>query len=388
VVSSPIEGVERVELITDRSALAGLEDDWRRLAEARSNPFITPEWFWAWIRQHEDRAEPALAVVWRPDGSLRGLLPLIRATTGRLRRIRFGGYDLADHLEPVAADGDRVAVAGAAAAALDLAELGCATLVLDNVDAEPPWWEELADGAPGRLVAKRVKGSVLPYADISSLAWEHYLKGRSRNFRRDIRRKLARLERDHTVEFRCTASQDELAADLEALYRLHDARWSDGNSTAAGDRTRAVLSDFAAASLDRGWLRLWTLSLDGAPVAALMQWLVGSRVSSYYTGFDPGLRSEGVGLVLTAHTLRAAIKEGADEFNMLLGDEPWKQRFATDRRAISTVVLVRGRHPARMIVSAEAGARRAIGHLSPRAQQRVNSLARPLARMLPSVRRR
>jgi CelD/BcsL family acetyltransferase involved in cellulose biosynthesis len=146
-----------------------------------------------------------------------------------------------------------------------------------------------------------------------------------------------------------------------------------------------VISEFAAAALERGWLRLWTLWLDGDPAAGLMQFLLGGRVSSYYTGFDPRLQREGAGFVLTAHTLRAAIEEGAIEFNMLMGDERWKRRFSTGGREVTTVALVRARHPARVAVGAESAGRRALERLGPEGRERIVSLARPLTRRLPSA---
>ncbi|MGB7684218.1 MAG: hypothetical protein WBL45_00375, partial [Solirubrobacterales bacterium] len=43
-----------------------LTDPWRRLAEARSNPFITPEWTSAWLATHP--AESSFAIAWRQGG--------------------------------------------------------------------------------------------------------------------------------------------------------------------------------------------------------------------------------------------------------------------------------------------------------------------------------
>lgn len=370
----------QVELVTDPQRLGSLEDEWRALAVALGNPFVTPEWFRASLRAGVFD-EPAVVVVRHDDGSLRGLLPLVRSG----RRLAFAGADFADHLEPVAAPGDREAVARLASSALDLRSLGCTMLILDNVEGEPPWWSPVANDAPVPLAVRELKSAVLPYVGTKDLSWDDYLAGRSRNFRRDIRRKLDRLQRDHRVEFRRTQSAAELEADLAALYGLHDARWG-GQSAAAGERLRSVVSEFAAAALERGWLRFWHLELDGAPAAGLLQWLVGPRLSSYYTGFDPALQREGAGLVLTAHTLRAAIEEGADEFNMLLGDEPWKRRFSTARREVVTVALVRRAHPARLLVSAEVGARRMMDSVPGDVRDRARRLGRPLFNRLPGTR--
>src|SRR3712207_8266564 len=46
--------------------------------------------------------------------------------------------------------------------------------------------------------------------------------------------------------------------------RLHEARWAGrGGSGSLNARTRRFHEQFAALALERGWLRLWTLELDG-----------------------------------------------------------------------------------------------------------------------------
>ena len=39
---------------------------WRRLAEERSNPFLTPEWFQAWTEANPE--EEPFALAWRVGG--------------------------------------------------------------------------------------------------------------------------------------------------------------------------------------------------------------------------------------------------------------------------------------------------------------------------------
>ena len=56
---------------------------WRRLAEARSNPFLTPEWFESWVESNP--AEEPLPIVWRREGRVRGVLPLVRSRRGPWR---------------------------------------------------------------------------------------------------------------------------------------------------------------------------------------------------------------------------------------------------------------------------------------------------------------
>ena len=375
------------DLIEDVEALAGIEDEWKHLAEIRGNAFVTPEWFTTWLSHHGDRADPAVVVARRDDGSLLGVMPFVRSHGERPRRIRFAGASLGDHFHPAAAAIDERAVAQATARALP-PNRGYNALVLDNVDTGTAWSQELTEQSERRLVTRTVKGSVLPYTDLPR-SWEAFLETRSSNFRRDLRRRLRRLESSHTVGIRRTATDAELSTDLETVFRLHDLRWAErGGSSTSGPRTRAFLSAFAARALERGWLRLWTLTLDREPAAAYLQWRLGSRVAGYLTGFDPKFEREGVGFALTAHTIQAAIEEGADQFDMLLGDARWKARFSTGQREVSTLVVVPARHPVRLVVTAEVAMRRVVDGIPPAGQAVARSLASPIRRFLPTARRR
>ena len=95
-----------------------------------------------------------------------------------------------------------------------------------------------------------------------------------------------------------------------------------------------------------------------------------------------------MGFILLAHTVRAAVEEGASEYDMLLGQETYKRRFATRSRAVETVVLTRLYDPARLLSSAEVPMRRMYGRLRPSVRDRLRSVAGAVAGRLPSSRRR
>ena len=93
-----------------------LVDRWRRLAEARENPFLSPEWNRAW---HEtETAERPFLLLWRRDGELRGVLPLALVRSGPLRLLRFAGARRGDWFTPACARADEVAMASDCAALL------------------------------------------------------------------------------------------------------------------------------------------------------------------------------------------------------------------------------------------------------------------------------
>jgi CelD/BcsL family acetyltransferase involved in cellulose biosynthesis len=374
---------QRMDIITDRAALRSYESEWRELADRRGNAFITPEWFWAWLDSYGESTELAVLAARRPDGSLLGLMPLVVATTGRPRTLRFAGAAHADHLHPVCLREDEEPVASAAAAAMSEVGSRWTAAVLDNVDAGARWWQALAR-APVVVGVVAYRDTVLPAIDLGADGWESYLATRSRNFRDQARRYPRRLERKHHVSYRRTTDESELDRDMATFFRLHHARWhARGGSALASQRARSFQLDFARSALRRGWLRLWLLEVDGTAVAAWYGWRLGDRYAYYQAGFDPSWEDLSVGFVLMVHTVRSAIEEGASQYDMLLGDESYKARFANTREPVETVTLNRSRS-AHLVTAAEAFFWRG----SRRLPSGLRSLPPAIGDLLPTARRR
>jgi CelD/BcsL family acetyltransferase involved in cellulose biosynthesis len=332
----------KVELIDREDALGQVLGSWRRLAAERGNAFVTPEWYLAAIKTLHEGAVPAVAVVREADGTVRGLLPMLTARArGGPRLVSFAGTRYGDLFHPVAAEGDDERIAAAAAPAL-ARHLGTrCQLDIGRVDAEAGWWRELARAWPAGMTAVPRPPEILPYIELNGSSWEEYLSARSRQFRNQVGRKMRGLKRDHRVRLRRPGSEEEVLGDLGTLFRLHDARWAgrDVASAIKDPRVRDFHREFMVEAHERGWLRLYLLEVDAVPVAGWYGWRVGDRFSYYQAGFDPAWGRYSVGFLLLAETVREAIAEGAAEYDLLLGDEPFKSRFATGSRLGRSVLL-------------------------------------------------
>jgi CelD/BcsL family acetyltransferase involved in cellulose biosynthesis len=378
-----------VEVVRDVAGLQPLEEEWRRLAVDRGNAFIAPEWFTSWWRHYAEGHAPHVVVVRGNDGRLRGLLPLVTSTAGRTPTVRFAGSSLGDHFHPASpVDGEAV-VGSAAARALRSQSRRCPTVVLENVDAGAAWWRELSRlGAAAPPIMGRE--SSLPCIRLAGLGWEEYLGSRSRNLRSQVRRKRRALEREQALRVRWIQERDDIATEMATLFRLHDARWAgrNGRSSMTGERVRAFLTDFAASASSLGWLRLCFLEVEGQPVAGWFGWRLGARFAYYQAGFDPAWASRSVGFILFAETIRAAAEEGAAEYDMLLGEERFKERFATSSRPVCTAVIAPRLRPSRLLATAEVGLRRAGRRLPEGVREPAKERARSLLDRLPMARQR
>lgn len=345
----------RADLVTDTGGLARIEDRWRDLAESAGNAFLTPEWFRCWLETPGRTGDWAVAVVPGERDRFDGVLPVILEGPRTRRTLRLSDR-LGDHFHPLARYGDQTAIATAAAEALRDSGQKITMAVLVNVDLGATWPRALWAG-PRRARANRQSESELPFVTLPS-SWEEYLSERSSNARQQIRRRERKLDKLGDVVFR-TADADSLSADLDTLFDLHLRRWSErGSSSLEDPAARDYISRFAVLAQEQGWLRLNLLEVDGRAVAAFLGWRLGARFAFYQSGFDPEWSDHSVGSVLLGKTIRGAIEEGAHEFDMLLGTEPYKRRFADRSRAVETVVVATAGSPRSMLLTSEALVRR------------------------------
>jgi CelD/BcsL family acetyltransferase involved in cellulose biosynthesis len=140
------------------------------------------------------------------------------------------------------------------------------------------------------------------------------------------------------VAFRLADDPARLDEDLATLVALHESRFEDDSDAFAGER-RAVHRDFAHAALANGWLRLWLLEVDGAAVAAWLGFRYAGAEWYYQSGRDPAWEKQSVGFVLLAHTVRAAMDDGVDEYRLLRGGEEYKARFSSYDPGLETLAL-------------------------------------------------
>jgi len=329
----------RVEPI---ASLDAFRDEWSALAEAGGNVFSTWEWASTWWR-HGGRDRPLLLHACRDaEGRLAAILPLYLASARPLNVARFLGHGPADELGPVCAPGDRRTAARAIAEVCVRSQVGM--LFAELLPGRHPWSADLG----GKVV--RVEAS----PTLSLDGWEAYLAGRSANFRQQVRGRERRLARAHALAFRLADDPSRLDADLGLLFHLHARRWG---AESPFLRWREFHSEFAHTALERGWLRLWFLELDGRPAAAWYGFRFG-RVESYYqAGRDLARGDASLGFVLLAHTIREAANDGVREYRFLRGGEPFKSRFADADPRLETVVVTRGVR-GRLAGAAAAGALR------------------------------
>ncbi|HEY8202703.1 MAG TPA: GNAT family N-acetyltransferase [Actinomycetota bacterium] len=314
----------------DVEELEALGEEWRELAGRTGNVFATWEWASIWWRHFGGGHRPLITSCRTTDGRLVAILPFYLWSSRPLRILRFIGHGPGDQLGPVCALQDRDEVAKATGRAL--ARLPWSIFVGEHLPVEASWSE--------RLGAEVIARDGNPLLRASSGGWDGFLAAQSAHFRKRLRWQERQLARHHRVAYRLVQDGEQLPAALDTLFRLHQLRWPPGSS--AFQPRAAFHREFAAMALERGWLRLWILELDGQPAAALYGFRFGAVESHYQGGRDPVFDRLSLGFVLLAHAIRQALDDGVAEYRFLHGHDAYKYRFADDDPGLETITLTRG----------------------------------------------
>jgi CelD/BcsL family acetyltransferase involved in cellulose biosynthesis len=318
----------RLEPVHDLESL--VVEEWSELARRTRNIFSTWEWTSLWWRHFGNDRPLRITTCRNRNGEAVAILPLYLSSRRPVRTIRFLGHGPADQLGPVCGPADREAAAGALKQVL---REGC-----------PPWDLFIGDMFPGEenwgdaLAATRIRWTASPTIMVGGATWDQFLASRSGNFRGQVGRRERKLAREHDLRYRLATDPDRLDEDLRILFQLRRA--SMGRTTFS-DPHQAFHRDFAAWALERGWLRLWLMEVDGRAVAAWYGFRFEDVECYYQAGRDPDWNAYSVGFVLLAHSMREAFNDGVGEYRLLRGGEPYKGRFSTDDLGLETLALAR-----------------------------------------------
>jgi len=334
-----------VQRIEDPAAFQALREEWDELlaASLADSFFLTWEWLYAWWT-HLAGDRRLFLLVARQGGRLVAIAPLslrARRVAGvlPLRSVEFLGADRlsSDYLDVIVRRGWEADAIPALARyladarlALELASVrraGCAAAALSRALTQRRW----------RML--ETPTAVCPFIDLSGHTWESYLGTLESKPRNDFLRLLKNLTKKFSVRLEPASSEPQRREFMVHLVRLHNLRWQNlGGSDALHTADLVAFHDeVSRVTLERGWLRLFVLWLDGQPVASLYGFRYGRTFYFVQTGFDPAYGRHAVGLITVGLTIKSAIAEGAEEYDFLRGDEAYKFRWAREVRHLATL---------------------------------------------------
>jgi CelD/BcsL family acetyltransferase involved in cellulose biosynthesis len=303
--------------------------------------FLTWEWLFTWWKHFADGRRLHILAA-RTGGLLTGLWPLALRTRRPLGMVPVDTVEFlgtgtvgSDYLDVILRPGHELETLAALAGALLARRV---RIVLAQVSRSGSHAAELAAllGRSGWKATEQVT-HMCPYVDLSSHTWDSYLAALGPSHRYNFRRRLRQLTAQHEVKLEIAESERERTVALEELFELHQRRWTPrgGSDGLGSERLLSFHRELSRVALERGWLRLAVLRLDGQAAAAVYGFQYEGKFYFYQSGFDPRFAKGSVGLVSVGLCIQQALKDGALEFDFLHGGEAYKFQWARAARPLS-----------------------------------------------------
>jgi CelD/BcsL family acetyltransferase involved in cellulose biosynthesis len=316
----------RTDRLTSLDALSAIAAEWRVLLDRSpgATPFQSPDWVIPWFDVFApDRI--AVAVARDDDGTLVGLVPAVQMGN----HFELAGSGVGDYLAPLVAEGWRELAGNVLER--DVRKFGSCRFYDVPPDAA---WRTVAAAAGWT----ESPCSVCPIIQLPGdhTAWRAALPA---GLRRNLRRYGIRLADEQAGGCVTITDARDLTPALEALFSLHQRRWSDeiGGGIFGTADVRRFHRLSAPQLFAAGALRLHLLRSRDGIVGAQYVLHHGGRAYSYISGFDPQLERYSPGTLLMSYAIERAIDDGCRTFDLLRGREAYKYGWGARDRA--TVAL-------------------------------------------------
>ncbi len=323
---------------------------WDALAKnaAEPNPFMERWCLEAGFAAFDGDDEASLATL-SLDGALAGVLPL-------LRRWSYEGYPfphLGTWLHANAFCGAPLVAAGHEHAfwreLLHWADAHAGRALffhLEGLPVEGPLYAALRDVC---AVERRAAGVVhrldraLLASDLSSQAYfDASMSGKKR---KELRRQHTRLAEQGELAFERSTGDTGLSNWTENFLALERAGWKgrEGSALACEPAKAAFFREALAGAAAQGRLERLAITLDGAPIAMLANFLTPPGVYSFKTTYDERYARFSPGVLLQRENLDLLAREDiAWADSCAAADHPMIERIWRDKRTIARVSIAIG----------------------------------------------
>ncbi|MEX0739698.1 MAG: GNAT family N-acetyltransferase [Pseudohongiella sp.] len=328
--------------ISDTEDFRALQHEWNELLRSSTcnTLFMTWEWLFTWWQHLAERRKLAILTI-RQDGRLMAIAPMTIKPPDLRRMVPFSVMEImgtgnvgSDYLSLIVRNGAETSFMPAITAALFKRNYAM---------------EISATERSSRVMAMAMLGlndlgcrtgqqaqCLCPYIDLREQTWESYMKKTHQSGKSRFDKKLRRLEKEYSLRFEQTQLESERGQNLATLIELHLQRWNGKGGSNAFDSQalRDFHQTFSAIALHNNWLRLFIMWLDDKPAAAVYGFFYNHVFYYYQAGFDPQFSQYSVGYLAIGLTVQNALIEDAIEYDLLRGEEEYKNAWATSAREL------------------------------------------------------
>lgn len=336
-----------IQFLHSDQSFSEISDIWEAILSrsAINTPFQQPDFlniWWSTLGGGEwDEGELWLGLGKRDDGEIVGIAPLFFSVgrDGRPSIFIVGSVEVSDYLDFIVSESAIGEFVDALLGSLDVeGPEDWEVLDLYNLPEGSPTVQALQRSAEKRgWRVEKERISPLPFVALGD-NWEAYLQALTSKQRKEVKRKLRRVEEyPARVSWRIVDRDSPIEPEIDLFLKLMQN--DPGKQTFLTDRMQEFFRHLARTALERGWLQLAFLEVGGEPAFGYMNFDYDNKLWIYNSGFNPTHYDLSPGWVLMAYLIRWAIDNGRTEIDFLRGDEGYKYRLGgVDRHIIRLTI--------------------------------------------------
>jgi len=331
------------DVVADDTGFAGLADAWSalRAVTPHASAFQSFAWIDAWRALVAPRGRQLHVLVLRDGGEPVAILPCDLGARGDLRLL---GEPVSNYQGPLHRPERVTDLVHALAAHLTSPETPVRLLDFGGLPERSPFFSALrALDVPGWSAPAVMRTATCPYVDLAG-GWTTVLDRRTSASRRQLARKWKTLARLGRLEFHEVDSPARVRELLPELFTLFRQRW-EGRHESGGfaGRFREFHLHAAPALAAAREARISHLALDGHVVAFYYAVRADGGTASYVIGHDGVLGPFSPGQLMLIRALEAACVRGEREYDLSLGEESYKDEWASGARGVFRLLAWRRR---------------------------------------------
>ena len=356
-----------VRVVTDESGLAALGPAWEALSTTGAGDCLFGSFVWnqLWWKHYRHLGQLRVLVA-QDGGEVVGIWPLYLARRsfhdievdmigprrfvlpGKIFKLRVlaylgSGEICSDFLAPVVRPGQEEPVIDALVGYL-AAHRDWHLLDLADLDDAAPTFAPLQRALTARFGAPRQRFRYgAPYAPLAA-SYDDYLDSLSKKSRYNARKKLRQIELNHRVEHAFHTDPASLDAAMDEFMEQHRARWAEEGlpGVFVNEHFVGFHRDIARVALDRGWLRLGFLRIDGEVRFVTYAFQIGDQTYLYQQGGQSNWHHYNLGYVALGFSVADACERGSRVYDFLRGEAEYKLHWAKMHRELVQLQTVRG----------------------------------------------
>ncbi len=352
------------EVLSDWGLVDARLASWEQ--QAADNFMLRREWLESWWDAYHQRTDRLALVTWsgtRPES--RGLLPglVTRGLLGRTFRWLGSGNVCSDYLRLLTDSGEIESGAKAAAAGLLSPEFRTRYGRLDAIEleghsAQDPSVRCLVNELQGKgwSLEERALGGAWRVSLPATL--DEFVARLPKSRRRKVN-KARRLLAEGQVRYEAVGDWERIDSLWSEFVRLHQKRRAAMNQSGCffdprfGKFLREAVRRFA----EQQGVWLGVLWAGEQPIGMNLIFFSGQTANMYQSGMETERSELEPGHLINYFSIGTAIERGAQWFDFLRGDEPYKEGWGAERQELSRVRLFAPHLAARLRQSAIAAGR-------------------------------